>query len=96
MNTGYNYAFPQFRFLFNNFPFYCSSVSKFTITLHRSGSSYPLNFAANPGGMIRCSRLSEVAINFYYWKLAEECGQVFGGGVEGTLWYTDSTLEFDI
>lgn len=81
MNTGYSYAFPQFRFLVNNFPFFCNAVSKFIITLHRFSSSYPLSFATNPGGMITCSRMSEVEINFYYWNITKEWGQIWAGGV---------------
>jgi hypothetical protein len=96
MNTGYSYSFPQFRFLVNNYPFFCSTITKYVITLHRFGNSYPLDFTLNPGGMITCSRMSEIEINFYYWKLAARWGLIWAGGVEGASWFVDTTLEFDI
>lgn len=56
--AGYTYSYPQFRFLFNNYIFTCSTLSRFIITLHRWGNVYPLDLSTNPNAIITCSRPS--------------------------------------
>jgi hypothetical protein len=53
----YTYSYPQFRFLFNNYAFTCSTFNKFIVRLHRWGNVYSLDLTGNPS-VITCQRPS--------------------------------------
>lgn len=78
----YLYSFPQFRFVINNYPFYCTGNIKFIVTLHRGGNSYPLDLSGFPGSLITCPSLSEIRVHFFYLTFnTGRWGRIFAGGV---------------